>query len=378
MPGISRAVETKPYQSAYNEAAGKLRRELNSGVEVDLAQVPAGDYAVFPLEVPQELNESRATRLDIHALRGLRSRDLMRPYSLMLWGAFAFAVMGAFTHAAAEHYDWQVIALARSILALMIAGLLAVREKTSMVFFRPPTLWVRSIAGSLSVMCNFYALSRLPIADALTLTNMFPVWIAVLSWPVLGRFPERDVWFGVLCGVMGVAVMQQPYLAEGNLGTLAAVTGSVTSAVALIGLHRLRHIAPNAIVVHFSAVSVLVVLTTMLIIPSEHALARQLTVSWPAPAYLLGVGISATIGQLLLTRAFAAGAPARISVIGLTQVGFAMVFDVIFWNRSLQIQSILGMLLVIGPTVWLMLRGDSRNSSNSPGPPPSPCEPSKP
>ena len=288
----------------------------------------------------------------------------MRPYLLMLWGAFAFAVMGAFTHAAAEYYDWQVIALARSILALMIAGLLAVREKTAMVFFRPRTLWVRSIAGSLSVMCNFYALSRLPIADALTLTNMFPVWIAVLSWPVLGRFPERDVWFGVLCGVIGVAVMQQPYLAEGNLGTLAAVTGSVTSAVALIGLHRLGHIAPNAIVVHFSAVSVLVVLATMLAVPSEHALALQLTAAWPAPVWLLGVGISATIGQLLLTRAFAAGAPARISVIGLTQVGFAMIFDVIFWNRSLQIESLLGMLLVIGPTVWMMLRGDSRKLTN--------------
>lgn len=127
----------------------------------------------------------------------------MRPSLLMLCGAFAFAVMGAFTHAAAEHYDWQVIALTRSILAMMIAGLLAVKAKTPMVFLRPWTLWVRSIAGSLSVMCNFYALSRLPIADALTLTNMFPVWIAVLSWPVLGRFPERDVWFGVLCGVMG-------------------------------------------------------------------------------------------------------------------------------------------------------------------------------
>ena len=72
------------------------------------------------------------------------------------------------------------------------------------------------------------------------------------------------------------------------------------------------------------------------------------------------MGISATIGQLLLTRAFAAGAPARTSVIGLTQVGFAMIFDVIFWNRSLQIHSVLGMFLVIGPTVWLMLRGDGQ------------------
>ncbi len=287
----------------------------------------------------------------------------MRPYLLMLWGAFAFAVMGAFTHAASTSYDWQVIALARSTLALTIASLLAAKQRTPMVFIRPATLWIRSIAGSIAVMCNFYALSRLPIADALTLSNMFPVWIAVLSWPLLGRIPSRDVWLGVLCGVVGVVVLQQPYLAEGNLGTVAAVIGSLASAVALIGLHRLRHIAPNAIVVHFSCVSVITILVSMVAVPSSQSFTSQLTCPWPAPLYLLGVGVSATIGQLLLTRAFAMGAPARVSVIGLTQVGFAMVFDVILWDRSFEWHSLFGMLLVIGPTVWLMLRGDRRENA---------------
>ena len=41
-----------------------------------------------------------------------------------------------------------------------------------------------------------------------------------------------------------------------------------------------------------------------------------------------------------------------------------MIFDVTFWNRSLQIHSLLGMFLVIVPTVWLMLHRDSRNSTN--------------
>jgi drug/metabolite transporter (DMT)-like permease len=156
----------------------------------------------------------------------------MRPYILMLWGAFAFACMGAFTHAAKDYCDWQVIAFARSGVALLIAGLLAFHDKSPLVFLRPWTIWVRSLAGSMSVMCNFYALSHLPIADALTLTNMFPIWIAVLSWPVLGRVPEREVWLSVFLAMTGVFVMQQPYLASGNLGTLAAVSGSFTSAVA--------------------------------------------------------------------------------------------------------------------------------------------------
>lgn len=280
----------------------------------------------------------------------------MRPYLLMLGGAFAFAVMGAFAHAASDHCDWQVIALTRSALAVLIGCLLAARDKTPLVFLRPKTLWVRSLAGSVSVMCNFYALSRLPVADALTLTNMFPLWIALLSWPVLGKLPECSVWVGMLCGLIGVVVMQQPYLGEGNLGTLAAVAGSFSSAVALIGLHRLKEIAPNAIVIHFSTVSIVTLLAMLLVVPTEHGLGSQLQMEWPVPALLLGVGVFATAGQLLLTRAFAAGAPARVAIVGLSQVGFAMAFDILIFDRSFQLHSLLGILLVMLPTVWLMLR----------------------
>lgn len=277
----------------------------------------------------------------------------------MLGGAFAFAVMGAFAHAAGKVCPWQIIALARSSLALIIAGSLACYEKTPLVFFRPKTLWVRSLAGSLSVLCNFYALSRLPVADALTLTNMFPLWIAVLSWPILGRMPGRSVWLGILCGMLGVFVMQQPYLAEGNAGTLSAVTGSFTSAVALIGLHRLKQIAANAVVVHFSTVSVVMLLAMLLIAPPEASEIWPVRMNWALAVLLLGVGIFATIGQLLLTRAFAAGAPARVSVVGLSQVGFAMIFDMVLWHREFELHSVVGILLVIGPTVWMILSRDS-------------------
>ena len=280
----------------------------------------------------------------------------MRPYLWMLWGAVAFAVMGAFAHAVGPYCDWQTVALARSSLVLVITGFLAIRSGTTLVFFRPLTLWMRSIAGSISVMCNFYALSRLPVADALTLTNMFPIWIAVLSWPMLGQAPEREVWLAVICGVAGVAMMQQPYLVEGNLGTLVAVIGSMTSAVALIGLHRLKGISSKAIVVHFSAVSILFILASFFLFSTSREWDHQVDFQSPAPALLLGVGVSATAGQLLLTKAFGAGVPAKVAVVGLSQVGFAMIFDLVFWNRSFSLLTLAGMALVMGPSAWLMAK----------------------
>ncbi|MFN9721080.1 MAG: DMT family transporter [Planctomycetota bacterium] len=289
----------------------------------------------------------------------------MRPYVLMLFGAFAFAIMGAFAHAAGKYCSWQVIALARSVIALSIVTTLALKDRDKLVFIRPWSLWVRSLAGSMSILCNFYALSHLPIADALTLTNMFPVWIAVLSWPVLGKPPEAEVWLALLLALFGVVLMQEAHLLHGSIGTLAAVTGSVTSAIALIGLHRLKRVAPNAVVAHFSTVSILVVLFSTLIWPLEKSIASQVFASPKAFGLLIGTGIAATAGQMLLTRAFASGAPTRVSVVQLTQVLFAMIFDIVIWHRSFGAKSIAGMLLVIGPTVWLMLRRPA-SSSNEP------------
>jgi len=71
-------------------------------------------------------------------------------------------------------------------------------------------------------------------------------------------------------------------------------------------------------------------------------------------ALLVDVGLAATFGQLLLTRAFAAGPPSRVSVVGLTQVVFALGLDVLFWGHQVTTQKILGMLLILGPTAWLL------------------------
>jgi hypothetical protein len=76
------------------------------------------------------------------------------PYLWMLCGAFAFAIMGAFAHALKNVCYWQVVAIARSILPLCLAAALAHSAGEKLVFRGPRSLWVRSIAGSVSLICR--------------------------------------------------------------------------------------------------------------------------------------------------------------------------------------------------------------------------------
>jgi drug/metabolite transporter (DMT)-like permease len=276
----------------------------------------------------------------------------MLPYLWMLCGSLSFAVMGTLAHALGSTFDWQVIALARTAMALTFAATLAVLAHVRFVFLRPRTLWVRSIAGSMSLICTFYALTRMPVSDVLTLTNMFPIWIGILSWPVLGERPSARVWLAVVCGVAGVVLIQQPHLAEGNFASMVALLSSFFTAVSMMGLHRLQHVDFRSVVVHFSGVSLIACICSLFLF--ERSVEPPLEIDMQSLLMLLGVGLSATIGQLLLTKAFALGSPAKVSVVALTQIVFVMLIEIVVWQRTFNPTTLLGMSLVLAPTAWVM------------------------
>jgi drug/metabolite transporter (DMT)-like permease len=272
----------------------------------------------------------------------------------MLLGSLSFALMATLAHALRTSYDWQAIALARSLLPLVLVSAVAVGTDTKLVLWRPRTLWVRSIAGSLSMVGTFFALTRMPVSDVMTLTNMFPVWVAVLSWPLLGEAPTGSVWLAVASGVVGVVLIQQPHLAEGNYAAPIALSCSLSTAVAMLGLHRLQGIDAKAIVVHFSGVALLFCTAAYFVFERGNTSAGVLTV--PNGLMLLGTGVTATFGQLFLTKAFAAGPPAKVSVVALSQIVFALILEVALFGRSIHALTLLGMALVVGPSAWLLAR----------------------
>ena len=102
----------------------------------------------------------------------------------MLWASLAFAVMAAASHRAGEHCDWQLVVVARASLAFLFAVIIAKLSGVKLVFRGPKTLWVRSFAGSASMLCNFYGLAHLPVSDTLTLMNTSPIWVTLLLWLV--------------------------------------------------------------------------------------------------------------------------------------------------------------------------------------------------
>lgn len=100
------------------------------------------------------------------------------PYAWMIAGSFSFTWMGIWTFALSQSAadgelagDWRVIAFFRSLIAFFGAVVCCALRGGRFIVIRPPMIWLRSIAGSASMVCTFFALTRLPTPEVLTLTN---------------------------------------------------------------------------------------------------------------------------------------------------------------------------------------------------------------
>lgn len=281
-------------------------------------------------------------------------------YLHMLWGSFAFALMGAFGHAAGERCSWQWVAIARTTIAFLIVFVIARAGGVKLVLWGPRTLWIRSLAGSIGLLCNFYALTHLPVSDALTLMNTAPIWVTVLMWMLFGQKPNAATCGAVLLGVAGIALIEQPHLQSGVLAGLLALCGALCTSIAMLGLNRLQGLDPRAIVTHFSGVSSLTTILFLLVT------SRRSPITHPAEVQtfllLALTGVAGVIGQMGLTLAFARGHAARVSVVSLSQILFALVFDLVIWRRSVNLISVIGMILVAAPTAWLILHDVTRRA----------------
>lgn len=308
----------------------------------------------------------------------MRRRKFL-PYVWMLLGTFAFAVMAVLINELKEEVPWQWIALARSSLAMVFGAGLVLAAGAQFVFWRPRILWMRSLAGSVSLLCGFFAMTHYDVSVVLTLTNMYPLWVAILSWPLLGQWPTGDTWIAAVVGVIGVAVLSfgttPPVSPLGiaasqvagtthwsaTIAIFAAIVSAMTSAIALIGLHKLHTIDSRAVVTHFSFVSTMGCLGAIGAVafaqPGSEPLGLPASATPATLVMLVCVGIAATAGQLFLTKAFTTGSPSRISVIGLAQTAFTMLFQVILHGQQFSPITLAGMALIVAPTAWVLLRG---------------------
>ena len=261
----------------------------------------------------------------------------------MLVAALFFAIMGALVKIGGERFSGAELVFYRSFFGLVpilaMHGLRLSRFATPLIGKHLS----RSLLGFLSLMLYFHAIGNLPLATAVTLNYTSPLFLALLLPFMLDERPHRLVLAAVILGFAGVTLLLRPSLhadelVAGGAGLLSgALAGFVYLQVAQLG----RAGEPDwRTVFYFTLISTL---------GSGLWMAWQgfRIPEWHDLPLLLGIGISATLAQLAMTRAYRTGNALVVGSLAYTTVVLASLIGFALWQERLSVDRWLAIGLIV-------------------------------
>ncbi len=288
----------------------------------------------------------RAT--DIPAMAPLAGRMPLHGHPLwqMALASALFSLMGAAAHGTRAVWPWPVVAFARCAVMALVVTAVAWRGGVPVLFPRGGgAVWARGVFGGLALLCTFYSLSRLTVAETVVIFALSPLWITLIAGLLERRPPSAAQGALLAIALAGTGIMHRPGFNTPLFALLVALTGSVLVAVAMVSLSRTGGHHPLSVVTHFS-------LTATLISGAAVAVVAGNPASWrlehPAGALgaLLLVGITGTGGQLFMTAAYQTGRPGPVALVGLSQMVWAALLDAALFRQPPDLWGWVGMAII--------------------------------
>ena len=274
----------------------------------------------------------------------------------VITAAFGFSMMSVFVHLAGDLPVFQK-AFFRNIVALIFVTGIMLKRKIGFVPDKKnvPALLGRSFFGTVGLLCNFYAIDKLVLADANMLNKLSPFFAIVFSIFLLSERPTLVQVLGVFAAFVGSAFIIKPSL--GGYAVFPAIVGATGGMGAGLAYTFVRYLGGKGensfrIIFFFSAFSSLVCIPFMLADFEPFSLKSLI--------FLICAGISASVGQFGITKAYVCAPAKEISVYDYTQVLFAALFGFLIFGQIPDFLSVIGYCLICGAGIGMFFYNRKR------------------
>ncbi|MES2899649.1 MAG: DMT family transporter [Pseudomonadota bacterium] len=278
----------------------------------------------------------------------------------MLFASFAFSAMGAAVKLASEFYSTSEIVMYRGLVGTVLLLALVIQKRDSLTLrttFAGAHLW-RAFVGVVSLWLWFYAIGKLPLATAVTLNYMAPIWMAFfllctgwwysknhVEWPLIGA---------IALSFAGVTLVLQPAIESNQwLAGLIGVLSSIMSALAYLQVRRLGQMGEPEyrVVFYFSLMTAVAGLFGALLERRAPGLPQLSAHSLYSGALLLAIGVSALFAQIAMTRAYRVGKVLVVANLQYTGIIFSSIWGMILWGDQFNWYVWLGMGVILASGV---------------------------
>lgn len=262
--------------------------------------------------------------------------------------AFFFALMSFFVRLAGNGVPVIQKSFFRNIVAFGIAAAIMIKDRQPVRIGKGNMRYmlIRSVAGTLGILCNFSAVGHLNLADASILNKLSPFFAVLFSIVMLKENVSAVEWMTLGTAFAGALFVIKPSFTMNSLYALAGFAGGMGAGLAYACVRKLgtRGVKGPVIIAFFSGFSCLCTLP-YLIFHFTPMSAAELT-------SLILAGCSAAGGQIFITSAYT-NAPAReISVFDYSQIIFTATLGFLMWHQIPDALSVTGYILIIGAAVF--------------------------
>ncbi|MBN2057168.1 DMT family transporter [bacterium] len=260
---------------------------------------------------------------------------------LMVTAALVFSGMNVLVKIALREYSYMETVFFRSAFGTIIMFTFLRLRHLPVIGRRPGMLFLRGFLGFLGLSCYYFAMARLTLADTVILNKISPLFVMILAHFLLKEVLSRAHLAILFSAIFGIYNIVQPQLEIAPLAGLIGLASAVFSAAAYIVVKKLSADHSSAQIV-FAFVAVATFLSIPVMMPSFVC---PRGADW---LIFLGIGATSSAAQLIMTKAYALGAPTPVSIASYGVVIFSALWGFLFFNEIQDTQALTGTILVIG------------------------------
>ncbi|HCU68520.1 MAG TPA: hypothetical protein DGF30_04695 [Desulfomicrobium sp.] len=247
--------------------------------------------------------------------------------------------------------------LFRFAIGLTLLGTAAMSRRIRLDFHNPALLFARGLTGGVSVFLFFWSINAIGLGKGTLLSYTYPVFAAIWGVLLLGERVSPRTWGLILLSFFGVALTSagrgEDLLTAIGLNELLALAGGMLSGLAIVIVRKLRA-TESSYAIFFSqcVVGFWLMLIPANVLPSDIGIGGGFI--------LLGIGVTAAIGQLLMTYSYKALSASQGSVIALVTPVANIAIGMAVFGETVTTVSAAGMVLVLTSCLLIGLEKEQK------------------
>ena len=272
----------------------------------------------------------------------------------MLIASFTFAIMGAFAKLASEHMSSLEVVFFRNIAGVILVGVAVLKTPMVQKGGKPLLLFFRGFMGFTALLAFFYNIAHISLGDAMTYSKTSPIFTAIFAFVFLNEKLTLKGWIAVFVGFIGIVFITQPTGLGFSKYDLLGIFSGVGAALAYTSIRELRnHYDTRAIVLSFMLTGtvgpiILFIISPYINIPELDFLLGEFVmpegIVW---FYVIGMGVLATISQLLMTKAYGETKAGIVGAVSYTNILFSILVGLMLGDSLPSLVTAFGILLIV-------------------------------